>query len=161
MAFVSRAEHPRVITMALAPLPRNPRITYPKMNSIIYVCLLGSFLDDILLDRFLSCMHRFEPSFTRVEEKHKHKSTPGSSAREAWKQRQKRTTEKDKGCPNFNRCSASNPDIRHEAPVTSLPKNRSRTSRPSDLSFGPWRLLGAQNLSQLEAKTVPTAGLSG
>lgn len=39
------AEHLGVFTMDLAPSPRDTRITYTKVDSILYVCLLGSLED--------------------------------------------------------------------------------------------------------------------
>jgi hypothetical protein len=87
------AEHPMDITMSRAPLSRdtcNVYFVHIKVNHLLYMCLLDPFLDGILLDPPLVCMHRFEQSFT-CDEKCTHKSTTTPSPREEWKRRKKRT----------------------------------------------------------------------
>ena len=80
------AEHPKNITMLRALLPSDMCI-HIKMNNLLYTCSLDSFLDGILLNN-LSCMYRFDRSFTDDEEC-KHKGTTTPSAKEAWRRRRK------------------------------------------------------------------------
>lgn len=81
------AKHPRVITMYLASSPRDTRITYTKVNSILYVYLLGSLTDGILLETFTLCTFRFESNDEHAMEEVMHKEAPTPFAREAWKRR--------------------------------------------------------------------------
>lgn len=67
------AKYPWVITMAL---DTSPRDTTSYM--LLYVCLLGSLKDRLLLDTPTLCTLRFEPNITHgTEGKHKRKSKPG------------------------------------------------------------------------------------
>jgi hypothetical protein len=90
------AEHPTDITMLRAPLPSDTcgiYFTYIKVNHLLYTCSLDLFEDGILLDSSLVCIHRFERSFTLVEEEFKHKRTTTPSKKEAWKRRRNREEE--------------------------------------------------------------------
>ena len=66
------------------------RMLHIKVNLLLYTCLLGALVDGILLDPPPSCIHRFERSYTRLQEEVMHKSTTTPSAREAWKRRRKK-----------------------------------------------------------------------
>lgn len=85
----------------LAPSQRDTCITHTKVNYNLYVCLVGSLLDDILDPP--SYMYRFEQSFARIKE-WKHKGTPKPSAREAWKRRRKKTEQRKKVCKSSTTC---------------------------------------------------------
>ena len=65
--------------------------TYTKVNHLLYTCSLDTFVDGILLDTPLVCMHRYCRNTTDDEEECKRQGTTTPSAREAWKRRQKKT----------------------------------------------------------------------
>ena len=43
-------------------------LTYPKVNHLLYTCSLDPFVDGILLDTPLVCMHRYYRNTTDDEE---------------------------------------------------------------------------------------------
>ncbi len=88
--------------MALAPSPRGKRITYTKVNPILYACLLDYLTDGILLDPPTHCTYRFEPNDKYALEV-MHKRAPTPSAREAWKLRRNRreVSKREDGVPDM------------------------------------------------------------
>lgn len=76
--------HPTIITMVLSPSPRDTCITSTKVNSTFYACLLGSLMDDIILDPPSICTYMFEPSDNCAMEEDMHKRELTPSATEAW-----------------------------------------------------------------------------
>ena len=90
------AEHPMDITMSRIPSLRdtfNFYFNHTKVNSILNACLLSFLEDGILLDRPTMCPYRFDPDDERAMEEVNHKRAPTPSAREAWKQRRKKTVQ--------------------------------------------------------------------
>lgn len=72
--------------MSSAPSSRGTHNIYfmhIKVNILLYVCLLGTLMDGILLAPPPLCMYRFEWCITRVKEEFKHESTTTPSKREA------------------------------------------------------------------------------
>ena len=86
------------ITMDMDLPPKDTRFEHPKVNSILYTCPFGHFVDGILLDPPPPCILRLE-SYTCVMEEVGSKRTTTPSTREAWKRRRKR----EEVAPSFER----------------------------------------------------------
>ena len=65
--------------------------TYIKVDHLLYTCSLDTFVDGILRDTPLVCMQRYCRNTTDDEEECERQGTTTPSAREAWKQRRKKT----------------------------------------------------------------------
>ena len=129
------AEHPMDITMSRVRLASDTcdiYFTYTKVNHLLYTCSIDTFDDGILLDTPLMCMHRYCQNTTDDEEECKRQGTTTPSAREAWKQRRKKTETTPR-----TRTSGPGPDIRPLKMSTTAAALQPKCYRPRTSGVSP------------------------